>query len=133
MRQIIKLTEQDINNIVKNAVNKILKEDRNYKNRLNKIRAASHAYGHGDKANGMIDKMLAKSAAIQDINADRAVSKNRIYKTNYNGDFDGMDRDSFEKWDDYHRKSNNDFLDVIKYNDLDVVPEEGEDMLTVDY
>lgn len=128
-KQIIKLTEQDIHNMVKNAINKIIKEN-NYKSKIHKINAALHAAGKGHEASDAINNMLAKQQAINDINKDIQTRQNRVPKKQW----DKMtDLDRYRDWIDYHVDSNNKFVNGVKYNDLNITPEYGEDMLTVDY
>jgi len=128
-KQIIKLTEQDIHNMVKNTINKIIKEN-NYKSKIHKINAALHAAGKGHEANDTINNMLAKQQAINDINKDIQTRQNRVPKKQW----DGMtDLDRYRDWIDYHVDSNNKFVNGVNYNDLNITPEYGEDMLTVDY
>ena len=103
---IIRLTESDLHSIVKS----VLDEIRNYKSPVHKIRAGAYAYGRGEEANDMVNDFLAKDAAIRDINRERAELRKKNGKRKYS-----------------------DFYRYVDWNDLDIIPEPGQDLLSVDY
>lgn len=98
-KQIIRLTEGDLHNIIKESVKKIL--ENNYKNHFNKIKVAQHINGKNyDEKEKEWRKMMAKMQALNDINKDRSVStmspheqqfNNLITKDTFDIDFDDLD------------------------------------------
>ena len=98
-KQIIRLTEGDLHNIIKESVKKIL--ENNYKNHFNKIKVAQHINGKNyDEKEKEWRKIMAKMQALNDINKDRSVStmspheqqfNNLITKDTFDIDFNDLD------------------------------------------
>ena len=97
-KQLIRLTEGDLHNIIKESVNRIL--ENNYKNHFNKMKVAQHLKGkNNDEKGEEWREMMAKMQALNDINKYRSVStmspheqqfNNIITKDTFDIDFDAL-------------------------------------------
>ena len=131
-REIIKITEGDLRNIIRESVDIILREVRNYRNPLSRMRAGAYAYGEGEKANDIVHDFLAKQAALSDINAEKRSNRRDVPRLSDMHDYAPDAREHFND----NRNSilhDNEFERSVGWRDLDMIPGEGEDLLNIDY
>lgn len=102
MKRTIKLTEQELHNIIKESVKKIF--EYNYKNHDQKIKVAQYLKGKNrDEMKDEWDDIMAKRTAIKDINKDRDINNlhpsekefmnsisNKTFDINFNDVFDNI-------------------------------------------
>lgn len=103
-KQVIRLTEGDLHNIIKESVNAIL--ENNYKNHINKMKVAKYLSGkNNEETKDEWDKFLGKAYAIRDINRDRDITNMTDHEREFNKyirpstfdiDFDDIHQDYYD-------------------------------------
>ena len=130
-KRIIRLTEGDLHRIVRESVERVLMEANDYNSKFKKIVAACCAKGMSpEEAVEHAKNWMAKNAAINDMEKEVNVSKNKHRIEKFHPD---MDLQRYRERDEFFRKTPDSKLNKVDRSILDFRPTYGDDMLSVDY